>query len=254
MNPQTQSTYSLIRETQDAAAVEFGRMLRRWRSVNGWTQYTAKRWATEAGLEETIRHSGLSELERGITRSPRNVVFLSLANLNRLVHEQQFKGVRSRDLLDQLKGSRAICGESTGEPWGPAEFWSCHAGLLPAVSWLAPLPAHPMPELDDEQAAELCAGWGDQAREAARAAGAGGAQLMAIGGFAPPKLRQQWQGVALGIDAFSAQELAGLWNPDGGGWLPEQWLAAWRESLSGGGGVSPEPCHADSLPLSLPMA
>ena len=234
----SQSTYSLIKEAQDAAAVEFGKMLRRWRGANGWTQYTAKRWADEAGLGELIRHNGLSELERGITRSPRNVVFLSLANLNRLVHDQQFKGVRSRDLLDQLKGSRAICG-ADGDPWGPAEFWSCHAGLLPVPDWLAPPPAHSMPELDDEQAAELCAGWGDQAREAVRAAGAGSAQLMAIGGHAPPRLRQRWQSVALGIDAFTAQDLAGLWDSAGGGWLPEQWLASWRASLSptsGGGG------------------
>ncbi len=230
----SQSTFSLVKEAQDAAAVEFGRMIRRWRSANGWTQYTAKRWSDEAGLGDLIRHSGLSELERGITRSPRNVVFLSLANLNRLVHEQQFKGVRSRDLMDQLKGSRAICGDE-GEPWGPGEFWECHAGLLPPVDWLAPPPAYPMPELDDEQAAELCAGWGVQAREAVRAAGAGGAQLMAVGGYAPPRLRQQWQGVALGIAAFSAQELSDLWSPDGGGWLPEQWLAAWRKALSEGG-------------------
>jgi transcriptional regulator with XRE-family HTH domain len=231
----TRSTYSLIKEAQDAAAVEFGKVIRRWRAHNGWTQYTAKRWADEAGLEKVIRHSGLSELERGITRSPRNLVFLSLANLNLLVHEQQFRGVRSRDLMDQLKNSRAICGPD-GEPWGPGEFWKCHAGLMPPPDWLAPLPAHPMPELDGEQAAEICAGWGDQAREAVRAAGAGGAQLMAIGGYAPPRWRQRWQGCILGIDAFTAQELAGLWNPDGGGWLPEQWLAAWREALSGGGG------------------
>lgn len=232
----SQSTFSLVKAAQDAAAVEFGRMLRRWRAHNNWTQYTAKRWADEAGLQETIRHSGLSELERGITRSPRNVVFLSLANLNGLVHEQQFKGVRSRDLMDQLKGSRAICDEATGEPWGPAQFWSCHAGLMPPPDWLAPPPAHPMPELDDEAAAELCAGWGDQAREAVRAAGAGGAQLMAVGGYAPPRLRQQWQDCVLGVDVFTAQDLAGLWDPDGGGWLPEQWLTAWREALSGVGG------------------
>jgi hypothetical protein len=58
---------------------------------------------------------------------------------------------------------------------------------------------------------------------------------MAVGGYAPPRLRQQWQGVALGIAAFSAQELSDLWSPDGGGWLPEQWLAAWRKALSEGG-------------------
>jgi transcriptional regulator with XRE-family HTH domain len=233
------STYSLIKESQDAAASEFGKMIRRWRSLNGWTQYTAKRWAQEANLEAVIRHSGLSELERGITKSPRNVVFLSLANVNNLIHTQQFKGVRSRDLLDQLKGSRAIL-NADDEPWGPAEFWMCHCGLLAPPDWLLPPPAHPMPDLDDDQAAKLSANWGDQAREAVRAACAGGGRLMSVGGFAPPKLRQQWQDVVLGVEVFTAEELAPLWDPDGGAWAPEQWLAAWRETLeppaSGGGG------------------
>lgn len=238
------TTYSLIKEAQDAAATEFGRMLRRWRRLNGWTQYTAKRWAEEAGLGDLIRHSGLSELERGITRSPRNIVFLSLANLNRLVHEERFKGVHSRDLLDQLKGSQAICDDVTGEPWGPEDFWACHAGLLAPPAWLAAPAASPAPVLTSAQAAELCASWADQAREAARAAGAGPAQLMAAGGFAPPRLRQQWQAVVLGLDSLSPEELVAQWDPEASEWRPAQWLAAWRESLAsaapGGGGVSSE--------------
>lgn len=241
------TTYSLIKEQQDAAATEFGRMLRRWRRLNGWTQYTAKRWAEEAGLGDVIRHSGLSELERGITRSPRNIVFLSLANLNRLVADEQFEGVRSRDLLDQLKGSQAICDEHS-EPWGPEAFWACHAGLLAPPAWLATPVASPAPVLTNAQAAELCAGWADQAREAARAAGAGPAQLMAAGGFAPPRLRQQWQAVVMGLDLLSPEELAQQWDSEASEWRPAQWLAAWRESLapatSGGGGVSFEPVTA----------
>lgn len=233
--------YSLIKEDQDRAAQEFGRMLKRWRAANAWTQYTAKRWAAEAGLEEVIRHSGLSELERGLTKSPRNVVFLSLANMNKLVHLQQFKGVHSRDLIDQLKGSRAICDEA-GEPWGAETFWACHAGLEAGAppAWLAAPPRSPVPVLSADQAAELCAGWADQAREAARAAGAGPAQLMAAGGFALPRMRQRWQGVVVGLDSFTAEDLAGLWDPEASEWKPAQWLAAWRESLtqsaSGGGG------------------
>jgi transcriptional regulator with XRE-family HTH domain len=234
------TTYSLIKEAQDHAATEFGRMLRRWRKQNGWTQYTARRWADEAGLGDVIRHSGLSELERGITRSPRNVVFLSLANLNALVHQGDYKGVRSRDLLDQLKGTQAICDDTTGEPWQPEAFWACHAGLLlPPKALRAPV-ASPAPVLSDDQAAELCASWADQARDAARAAGAGPAQLMAAGGFAPARLRQRWAGVVLGLDAWTAAELAEQWDPDASEWRPAQWLAAWTESLTpaapGGGG------------------
>jgi len=249
----SQSTYSLIKSAQDAAASEFGRMIRRWRAHNGWTQYTAKRWAEEADLETVIRHSGLSELERGITKSPRNVVFLSLANVNALIHAQQFTGVRSRDLLDQLKGSRAICDEQ-GNPWGPAQFWSCHAGLLASPDWLLPPPAHPMPDLDDDQAAKLCASWVDQARESVRVSGAGSGRLMAVGGFAPSKLRQQWQDVILGVEVFTVDELAPLWDPDSGAWAPEQWLATWRQTLeppARGGGVSLEPDDAEGLPLTL---
>ena len=238
------TTYSLIKEAQDQAATEFGRMLRRWRRQNGWTQYTARRWADEAGLGELIRHSGLSELERGITRSPRNVVFLSLANLNALVHQGDFKGVRSRDLLDQLKGSQAICDEA-GQPWGPSEFWACHAGLLLPPEALRAPAANPAPVLSDDQSAELCASWADQARDAARAAGAGPAQLMAAGGFAPARLRQKWAGVVMGLDSFTAAELAEQWDPDASEWRPAQWLAAWKESLipaASGGGVNSDLC------------
>ena len=39
------STYSLIRASHAESARQFGLMLRRWRIANGWTQYTAKRWA-----------------------------------------------------------------------------------------------------------------------------------------------------------------------------------------------------------------
>jgi hypothetical protein len=55
---------------------------------------------------------------------------------------------------------------------------------------------------------------------------------MAAGGFAAPKLRQRWQGVILGLDAFSPEDLAELWDPEASEWRPAQWLAAWQESLA----------------------
>ena len=238
------TTYSLVQEAQAAAASEFGRMLRRWRMANGWTQYTAKRWATEAGLHDLVRHSGLSELERAVTRSPRNVVFLSLANLNLLIAEKRFNGVRSRDLMDQLEGSRPIV-DDNGVPWGPTEFWACHCGLLPVPDWLAAPAAKPAPALSDEQAAALCAGWAEQARGITMATGAGVAGMLAVGGFAPQRLRKQWQAVAMGLATLTAAELKKLWDPEASEWLPAQWLANWQQSLtatgaSSGGGVSSE--------------
>ena len=120
------STYSLVRQRQEEAAIEFGAMLRRWRKVNGWTQYTAKHWADEAG-HTSGSHSGLSELERGLTRHPRSAVFLSLAEMNQRIADSDFKGVYTRELLDVLKGSRAIT-EPDGKPWGPDP-----AGSFPGV-------------------------------------------------------------------------------------------------------------------------
>jgi len=241
------TTYSLTKEGQTAAASEFGRMLRRWRTINGWTQYTARRWAEEAGLDDVVRHSGLSELERGLTKSPRNVVFLSLANLNLLIAEQQFTGVHSRDLLDQLKGSKAIC-DQDGKPWGPLEFWGCHAGILLPVAWLAPPATTPAPVLTIEQAVDLCASWSSQVIEAAKAAGASPADLISIGGFARPlRLRQKWLAVAMGLEVMTPVELESLWDVDTSEWLPAQWLEAWRQTLplaAAGGGVSSDPVPA----------
>ena len=43
--------YRYIEAKQLEAGQEFGRMLRRWRELNNWTQYTAYKWAKEAGFE-----------------------------------------------------------------------------------------------------------------------------------------------------------------------------------------------------------
>ena len=45
------SEYRYIEARQLEAGQEFGRMLRRWRELNNWTQYTAYKWAKEAGFE-----------------------------------------------------------------------------------------------------------------------------------------------------------------------------------------------------------
>lgn len=232
------TSYSLIRAQQGEAAIEFGRMLRRWRVANGWTQYTARRWADEAG-HPSISHSGISELEQGKTKAPRTAVFLSLAELNQRVADGDFTGVRSRDLMDQLKGSIPIAHED-GTPWGPGDFWECHAGLRAAPPYLAAPTTHPCPELTDEQAADLCAGWAAQARQLVVARGGRPADLMRVGAAAPARFRDGWSAVALGLATWSPQELAEVWDVNANEWKPAAWLAAWAESLpaaSGGGWV-----------------
>jgi transcriptional regulator with XRE-family HTH domain len=231
------TSYSLIRAQQDQAAVEFGKMLRRWRVANGWTQYTAQRWADEAG-HPTISCSGLSELEQAKTKQPRAAVYLSLAELNERIAREDFTGVRSRDLRDQLEGSIPIAHED-GTPWGPEDFWACHTGLRAAPPYLAAPTAHPCPELTDEQAAELCAGWAAQARQLVVARGGRPADLMRVGAAAPARFRDGWSAVALGLATWSPQELAEVWDQNANEWKPAAWLATWAESLpapSGGGG------------------
>jgi transcriptional regulator with XRE-family HTH domain len=229
--------FSMTREQQAEAAVEFGAMLRRWREINGWTQYTSGNWAAESGIDE-IAHSGLSELERGLTKDPRVSLYMALGTINSFVHAQNWRGVTSRRLMDQLKGSRAICSQD-GEPWGPAEFFACRAGLLAPPDWLAPTARNPAPVVSTGDAQELCDGWADQARQAVRQSGVGRAGLDRAKGFAPARQRDRWADVLIGLHTYSPEELAGLWSEAESEWLPAQWLAAWKASLpapSGGGG------------------
>lgn len=219
-----------IREHQADAAKAFGAMLRRWREANGWTQYTAARWADESG-HQGISHSGLSELENGLTRHPRLAVFLALAEQNARIAAADFSGVRTRALRDQLQDSRPIT-HPDGTPWGPAEFWECHAGLRDVPEWLAPAPANPAPLLSADQAAELCGSWGDRARALVRAAGGTAADLIRAGQAAPSRHRQQWGMVVIGLATYSPEELRELWDPDASEWQPSQWLETWGQSLA----------------------
>jgi len=233
------STYAHIRDHYEQAALEFGRMLRRWRVVNGWTQYTARNWATEAG-HSTSSHSGLSELERGLTKHPRAPLFVSLAEMNERIHQADFRGVTTRDLLDQLKGSRSIDRED-GTPWNPADFWSCHVGLIAPPAWLALPQANPAPELSEQQAAELCEAWAKQAREHVRLVDAASADLIRARASAPAAARAKWLNVLLGLDVYTPKELEKLWDAEKSELAPVTWLNSWAATLTapegeGGGG------------------
>jgi hypothetical protein len=111
---------------------------------------TAAEWAKEAGDFESPPHSGLSELENGQVKSPRPGTFIRLGEINFRTHACDFHGVTSRKIRNELQGSQAICGED-GEPWGPAQFWECHAGLRSVPEALAPALTIPAPTLTDDQ-------------------------------------------------------------------------------------------------------
>ena len=202
-------------------------MLRRWRAQNGWTQYTAKSWAAESDVC-LIAPSGLSELEQGKTRHPRTKTFLWLAELNNRVAAEDFAGVRSRDLLDRLKDSSPITCED-GRPWGPAEFWSCHAGLIDPPDWVNPDLMAVMPQLGDEEAVELSKKWAEEIKSAILKSGGGKSEAMKVVGNAPARERKKWEDVLLGFDYYRKDDLVRIWDARDGRWLPEVWIEEWMD-------------------------
>ena len=250
--------YALIIEQRAQSAGEFGKMIRRWRERNGWTQYTAKSWAQEAGFA-LIGHSGVSELENGITKAPGIKVFLHLAEVNERVAARNYVGIRSRKLRDEIEGSMAIVDEQ-GQPWGPAMFWECFTGLRAIPEWLQADPGENRPVITDAGAAELSAQWAAAARDAIRAAGMRSSELTSAGQAAPVSRRPRWTDVVMGFEPYTAAELAELWDAQAATWLPATWLQRWIDAISpapsggGGGGAnrSSDLTASDALQIGLP--
>lgn len=220
-----------VKEAQAEAAVAFGAMLRRWRERNGWTQYTALEWAAQAQPPFTaLPHSGLSELETGRTRNPRTPLFLYLGELNTRVAAADYRGVKTRQLKDQLIDSRPIV-DAEGEPWGPAQFWECHAGLRAAPDWLLPVVPQPAPELTEAAAADLGDSWREQVIEAGAAAGLRPFPSMAQ--FAKACPVQHREAIEDGLAAgFTRDQVRSTWDPATGEWGPVAWIAKWRADLA----------------------
>jgi transcriptional regulator with XRE-family HTH domain len=128
--------YRYNRADQDRKSLEFGRMLRRWRELNSWTQYTGYKWAKEAGFQ-VMAPSTLSVFENGLAPKPRPESFFALAEINRRLAVRDFSGVHSRELLVLIRAAQPLTGDD-GKVWGPADFWSCHLGLVAVPSAYQP--------------------------------------------------------------------------------------------------------------------
>ena len=85
------SEYRYIEAKQLEAGQQFGRMLRRWRELNHWTQYTAYKWAREAGFE-VMAPSTLSVLGAIISKPA------SLAHLYAVYWVQWFSSRQRRSI------------------------------------------------------------------------------------------------------------------------------------------------------------
>jgi transcriptional regulator with XRE-family HTH domain len=218
------SEYRYIEAKQLEAGQQFGRMLRRWRELNNWTQYTAYKWAKEAGFE-VMAPSTLSVFENGKAPKPRPESFFALAEINRRLAAKDFSGVRTRILKDLISQAKPLV-DDEGQVWGPAEFWSCHLGLLPVPSaYQAPvLPAQPA--LDEAEAARLSEQWRSELVQTAKQHGLGVMEaLTSAAKAAPAKQRPAFQAVLAGFEAYTPEQLEGLW--DGECWLPQRWLQEW---------------------------
>ena len=233
------STYSRLLASQSEHAKAFGRMLRQWRAINGWTQYTAESWAAEAGFL-THGHGSMSELENGKLKAPGLKAFLFLHEVNRRVAAEDWIGVTTRKLKDALVDSRPIL-DADGQPWSIPQWWAAHKGLEPIPEWLQP---NPPPELTEDQAAELCLQWIDGLRELVRAGVATAAQMSRAFLAAPADQQERFHEVLLGLRSYSRDELLLLWDRSRQEWQPVLWLKVWAQTLTptaiggGGGGKS----------------
>lgn len=193
------------------AGERFGAMLRRWRMFNSWTQYTVHHWAQQAGFD-AMAPSTLSVMENGKAFKPRPETFFALAEANRRVDEREFGGVRDRALLEVLQQSQPLRGDD-GLVWGPAEFWSCHVGLLPVPTEYRE-PEAEAAEVSEVDALELSQLLTERFRSAALACGHGPIEMLRlIAGPVPRKHRSRFQAVASGLVSYSAAEVMELGGP-----------------------------------------
>lgn len=210
-------------EAQQAAAwAKFGRMIRRWRTQNGWTQYLGERIQKELSIP-SLSPSNWSTIESGKAGQMKPTTFYKLAEINSRIFHDDWPPIHSRELKDWLTAPKKAIVNAAGNPWGPNEFWGCATGQLASPDWLDDRVA---PEISDEQAAALCAAWADEFRALklehkvpTRAA------LEGLCQHAPPAERDFLSDVCSGDAVYSAEQLRAGWDRD---WLPAKALHDWR--------------------------
>jgi transcriptional regulator with XRE-family HTH domain len=212
---------------QDSALKQFGAMLRRWRTINGWTQYTTSEWGKAAGFE-TPGPSNWSTMERGVSGNLKASTLFALGGLNAKIHSGELGITGNPELRALLEGSRAI-ETPDGKPWGPTEFWACSVGELEPPEWLRGVEVPPAPALNAAEVKVLVRGWRDHVArlineydldpvDALQGAAAG----------LPRDERVRFRKVLTGAAEYSAKELRDGWD---GQWSPEKSIEAWAMQL-----------------------
>jgi len=217
-------TYQAVLDWQDESRRSFGKMLLNWRRRNGWTQYTACEWGTEAEFE-VISYGNLSVIEQGKAGELRQKAFFQLEELNRRLAEKDWGPVKSQRLKDQLKEAEPLRGDDD-KLWDAVDFWSCYIGYAPVPRSYQAAPA---PTLTPKRAEEICQKWRQHVRRVIKEGGLDVTQALEQLVMGAPKEHQKRFAEVLAIDDYSSVELAQLWV-DGEEFLPEQWISAWEQT------------------------
>ena len=217
-------TYQAVLDWQDESRRAFGKMLLNWRRRNGWTQYTACEWGTEAEFE-VISYGNLSVIEQGKAGELRQKAFFQLEELNRRLAEKDWGPVKSQRLKDQLKDAEPLRGDDD-KLWDAVDFWSCYIGYAPVPRSYQAAPA---PTLTPKRAEEICQKWRQHVRRVIKEGGLDVTQALEQLVIGAPKEHQKRFSEVLAIDDYSSVELAQLWV-DGEEFLPEQWISAWEQT------------------------
>ena len=220
-------TYQAVLDWQDESRRAFGKMLLNWRRRNGWTQYTACEWGTEADFE-VISYGNLSVIEQGKAGELRQKAFFQLEELNRRLAEKNWGPLKSQRLKDQLKNAEPLHADD-GKLWDAVDFWSCYIGYVPVPRAFQAAPA---PTLTPKRAEEICQKWRQHVRRMIKEGGLDVTQTLEQLVKSAPKEHQKRFSEVLAIDDYSSVELAQLWV-DGEDFLPEQWIGAWEQKALG---------------------
>lgn len=201
--------------------VQFGAMLLNWRRQNSWTQYTACKWAKEAGFE-AISYGNLSVIEQGKAGELRQKAFLQLEELNRRIAEKDWGPLRDQEIKEKVTAAQPL-GDDECPSWGAVEFWSCYIGRR-AVP--AKLQSDVPPLLSSKKTREINNRWRSGTKRLI-AEDVVSMDAALIGPPIPWDMVKDWRRMMLEIRDFNSSEIEKMWVSDSL-YIPDVWLAGLR--------------------------
>lgn len=221
------TSFDSLRDEVRQAALEFGRMLRRWRLANGWAQDTSQLWGEAAGIPH-VYASQWSQLETGNAKNPGPLMFRCFGVLNQRLASKEYGPITSLGLRERVQAGKPL-EHPDGRPWQGSDFFAAYVGEL---AWPdLPDPAAP-PKLTAVQASEITERYRSTFQRLVKRSKleplAAAVQLLEH--VDPtPQVRQDFQGVLLGFRDYTPEQLTQLW--DGAAHKPQTWLDRWEEEL-----------------------